>query len=122
MDKRYQVFISSTYEDLKEERKEVMQALLELDCIPAGMELFSAADDDQWKIIQKVIDDCDYYIIISAGRYGSSDNSGMGYTEKEYKYALENGKPILGFIHADIGSISSIRGPRILRTKSYAKA
>jgi hypothetical protein len=40
MDVRYQVFVSSTYEDLKEERAEVMQALLELDCIPAGMELF----------------------------------------------------------------------------------
>ena len=35
MNKRYQVFVSSTFEDLQEERKEVMQALLELDCIPA---------------------------------------------------------------------------------------
>jgi len=40
MDKRYQVFVSSTYEDLKEERQEVMHALLELDCIPAGMGYF----------------------------------------------------------------------------------
>lgn len=37
-DKRYQVFVSSTYDDLQDERKEVMQALLELDCIPAGMD------------------------------------------------------------------------------------
>jgi hypothetical protein len=36
MDKRYQVFVSSTYADLQDERQEVMQALLELDCIPAG--------------------------------------------------------------------------------------
>ena len=28
MDRRYQVFVSSTYEDLKEERSEVIQALL----------------------------------------------------------------------------------------------
>ena len=40
MDKRYQVFISSTFEDLQEERRQVMQALLALDCIPTGMELF----------------------------------------------------------------------------------
>ena len=33
-DKRYQVFISSTFNDLKAERAEVTQALLELDCIP----------------------------------------------------------------------------------------
>ena len=51
MDKRYQVFVSSTFEDLQEERKEVMQALLELDCIPAGMELFPAANGNvhEWE-------------------------------------------------------------------------
>jgi hypothetical protein len=54
-------------EDLKEERKEVIQALLELDCIPVGMELFPAADDDQWTLIRELIDDCDYYILISLG-------------------------------------------------------
>ncbi len=50
MEKKYQVFVSSTYKDLSEERQEVMQALLELDCIPVGMELFPAADDDQWTL------------------------------------------------------------------------
>ena len=34
MEKRYQVFVSSTYQDLQEERQEVMHALLEQDCIP----------------------------------------------------------------------------------------
>jgi hypothetical protein len=57
--------------DLLEERKEVIQALLELDCIPVGMELFPASDDDQWSFIKSVIDDCDYYVLILAGRYGS---------------------------------------------------
>ena len=45
MDKRYQVFVSSTFADLTEERQKVIQALMEMDCIPAGMELFPAADD-----------------------------------------------------------------------------
>ena len=40
LDKRYQVFVISTYQDLQQERQEVMQALLSLDCIPTGMELF----------------------------------------------------------------------------------
>ena len=83
MDKRYQVFVSSTYADLREERQEVIQALLELDCIPAGMELFPAADDDQWTLIRKVIDDCDYYIVILAGRYGSLGPGGKSYTQIE---------------------------------------
>jgi hypothetical protein len=56
MEKRFQVFVSSTFEDLKEERQEVMHALLELDCMPSGMELFPAANDSQWTLIKKVIE------------------------------------------------------------------
>ena len=64
MEKRYQVFISSTFRDLELERQEVMHALLELDCIPSGMELFPAANETQWNLIKKVIDDCDYYVLV----------------------------------------------------------
>ena len=49
-DKKYQVFVSSTYQDLQEERQEIMHALLELDCIPSGMELFPAANEDQCRL------------------------------------------------------------------------
>ena len=58
MDKRYQVFVSSTYADLQQERQKVIQALMEMDCIPAGMELFPAADEEQWEFIKRIIDDC----------------------------------------------------------------
>ena len=101
MDTRYQVFVSSTFEDLQEERQEVMHALLELDCMPSGMELFPAANDDQWTLIKKVIDDCDYYIVIIAGRYGSIGADGLGYTEMEYRYAIETRKPVIAFLHKD---------------------
>ena len=80
MDKRYQVFVSSTYKDLIDERQEVMQALLETDCIPVGMELFPASSDSQWEYIKHIIDECDYYILIIAGRYGSEDADGMSNT------------------------------------------
>lgn len=103
MKKKYQVFVSSTYNDLIEERREVMQALLELDCIPTGMELFQASNLDQWNWIKQVIDDCDYYIVIVAGKYGTiHPKYNISYTEMEYKYALEKGKPIIGFLHRDI--------------------
>lgn len=105
MEKRYQVFVSSTYEDLKEERQEVMHALLELDCMPAGMELFPAANEDQWSLIKGVIDDCDYYWVVIAGRYGSVDSEGMSYTEKENRYALEQQRPIIAFLHKDPDSL-----------------
>lgn len=105
--KRYQVFVSSTFADLKEERQEVIQALLELDCIPSGMELFPAADESQWNLIQKVIDDCDYYLVIVAGRYGSIAEDGLSYTEKEYRYAADKNKPTIAFLHEDPSSIAS---------------
>ncbi len=105
MEKRYQVFVSSTYEDLREERQEVMQALLELDCIPSGIELFSAANEDQWTIIQGVIDDCDYYVVIIGGRYGSIGPTDISYTQLEYEYAVSQKKPIIAFLHKDPESL-----------------
>lgn len=98
MDKKYQVFVSSTYKDLLEERQEVMQALLELDCIPVGMELFPAADDDQWTLIKGLIDDCDYYILIVGGRYGSTSEKGISFTQMEYEYAISQEIPIISFL------------------------
>lgn len=109
MDKRYQVFVSSTYEDLQKERQEVMQALLELDCIPSGMELFPAANEDQWTLIKKVIDDCDYYLVIVGGRYGSTGADGISFTEMEYRYALEKNKHVVGFLHKDPGTLPANR-------------
>lgn len=98
MDKRYQVFVSSTYADLKEERQHVIQALMEMDCIPAGMELFPAADEEQWEFIKKVIDDCDYYLLVIGGRYGSTMD-GISYTEKEFDYAVDQGLKVVALIH-----------------------
>ncbi|MGR9394909.1 DUF4062 domain-containing protein [Rhizobium leguminosarum] len=105
MEKRYQVFVSSTFKDLEQERQEVMHALLELDCLPAGMELFPAANEEQWSLIKKVIDDSDYYVLIVGGRYGSIGPEGHSYTEMEYRHALSIGKPIIAFLHRDPGTI-----------------
>lgn len=104
-DKKYQVFVSSTYQDLPTERQEIMRALLELDCIPSGMELFPASNEDQWSLIKGVIDDCDYYIVVIGGRYGSIGPDGISYTEMEYRYAVTSGKPVMAFLHGDPASI-----------------
>ena len=61
---------------VKDERREIMQALLELECIPAGMELFPAANEDQWTLIKEVINNCDYYIVVIGGLYGSLGPAG----------------------------------------------
>lgn len=105
MKKRYQIFISSTFADLKDERNLVMQAVLERKCFPAGMELFPAIDREQFEYIKKVIDDSDYYLLIIGARYGSLDENGVSFTEKEYDYAVRKGIPVIAFLHSDINSI-----------------
>lgn len=98
MERKYQVFLSSTYTDLKEERQNITNVLLMADCIPAGMEAFVAADDEQFNIIKRVIDLCDFYILIIGDRYGSiNGKTGKSYTEMEFDYALSKGIPILVF-------------------------
>ena len=102
MEKNYQIFISSTYDDLKEERKKVQDTILSMCHFPIGMEMFSAADEEQWEIIKETIDSSDYYVLIIANRYGTlieeGENMGISYTEKEYKYAKSKNIPILAFI------------------------
>jgi hypothetical protein len=106
VDKRYQVFISSTYADLKEERRSVIQTVIEADCIPAGMELFPATDEEQLSFIKRVIDDCDYYLLIIGGRYGSVSQTGISYTEQEYDYAVSRELRVIALIHGNPDEIA----------------
>ena len=108
--RREQVFVSSTFMDLIEERQEVIQTLLEAGCIPAGMELFPASDEEKWALIKRVIDECDYYVLVIGGRYGSLDpEKGISYTEMEYDYAVEQGKPVMAFLHGSPGNITAAK-------------
>lgn len=93
-DKKYQIFISSTFKDLQVERDNIIKAILELYHIPIGMEMFSAEDEDQWEIIRRTIDISDYYILILGLRYGSETSEGISFTQKEYEYAIERKIPI----------------------------
>ncbi len=76
----------------------MIKAILEMGHIPVGMEMFSAADEEQWNIIKNQIDSSDYYIVVAAHCYGTCDAKGMSYTEKEYDYAISKSIPTLGFI------------------------
>jgi len=97
---KYTIFISSTYDDLRDEREQAIKAVLEMGHIPVGMEMFSAGDEQQWELIKRTIEECDYYVLILAHRYGSLDGS-IGYTEKEYDYATMKRVPTLGFVIDD---------------------
>ncbi len=105
MNKKYQIFISSTYTDLTAERAAARDAILRMNHFPVGMEQFGAADEEQWEIIKQTIDTSDYYVLIIGRRYGSAiktgPNAGISYTEMEYQYAKSVGLPILAFLPDD---------------------
>jgi len=99
MNKKLQVFVSSTYTDLKEERQAAVEAILDAGHIPAGMELFKAGNESQLKTIYKWIDESDVYMLILGGRYGSiEEKSGKSYTQLEYEYALSKDIPVFAVV------------------------
>jgi hypothetical protein len=96
---RYQIFVSSTFRDLRKERQAVLDAVLELNHFPSGMEVFPAADATPWEFIKMIIDESDYYVLIIGGVYGSTDEHGISYTEREYDLAVSLNIPVLAFLH-----------------------
>lgn len=98
--RKYQVFVSATFDDLQEERQEVFNAVMTARHIPVGMEVFTAAHDRGWGLIKHLIDTSDYYVVVVAGRYGSVDpDTGISWTEREYLYARDERKiKVLPFV------------------------
>ena len=111
MEKKYQIFISSTYKDLMEERRKVQDTILSMNHFPVGMELFSAEDEEQWEVIKRIIDTSDYYVLIIGHRYGSviesGEDAGISYTEKEFRYALSIGLPVHVFLISEEAMVRS---------------
>ncbi|MGX7420449.1 DUF4062 domain-containing protein [Carnobacterium gallinarum] len=113
MEKKFQVFISSTFKDLESERQEIVQAILKADHIPAGMEVFKGGRS-QDEIIKEWLTDSDIYILLLGARYGSLRSKGdMSYTEWEFNLAKEFNIPHFvialddTYINAKYGAIES---------------
>jgi len=97
--KKLQVFISSTFTDLKQERQAAVEAILTAGHIPAGMELFTAGNESQMNVIKRWIDESDIYLLILGGRYGSLEPlTTKSYIHLEYEYALEKEKPLFAVV------------------------
>jgi hypothetical protein len=97
--KKLQVFISSTYSDLKAERQAAVEAILKAGHIPAGMELFTAGDESQLQTIYRWIKSSDVYMLILGGRYGSIEQkTSLSYIELEYDFAVTNGLPFFSIV------------------------
>jgi hypothetical protein len=116
-EKRYTVFVSSTFRDLVEERQAALRAILALGHFPTGMEVFPAAGNTPWEVISRVIADADYYVLIIAGRYGSTTTEGVSYTEREYEEALRLDKCVLAFLHEDPNTLPAVKSELSLKPR-----
>ncbi|ACT96615.1 DUF4062 domain-containing protein [Dyadobacter fermentans] len=129
MNKKFQIFISSTYLDLQEERKNIANVIKKHNHIAVGMETFPAGPVQQWEMIKEMIDDCDYYVLIIGGRYGSisppfdpDDQREISYTQREYEYAYKQGIPIYTFFRQDIDKLPPEKRERNEKKRKMLKA
>jgi len=70
MRKRLQVFVSSTYTDMRPERQAAVESILKAGHIPERMELFTAGDQTQLQVIRRWSEESDVFLLILGGRYG----------------------------------------------------
>lgn len=107
LQQRCQIYISSTYMDLAEERQTVIETILHLGQFPMGSEFLKATNGTQFDAISKCIRESDCVILIVGEKYGSIfPDAGVSYVEAEYNYALSNDIPVFVFVknipHNDI--------------------
>ena len=86
--KKYQVFISSTFKDLKSLRARAMYAIVSAGHMATCLETWGIENEPQLDVIKSAVQACQFYIIILGHCYGSipkgRDNS---YTELELDFA-----------------------------------
>lgn len=125
IERKLQVFVSSTYNDLIDERQAAVEAILNAGHIPAGMELFKSGKSQQATIC-KWIDESDVYMLILGGRYGTvEEKSGKSYTHLEFEYALSINIPLIvivlseSYLHMKAAKSSSIEVFESKNKKKY---
>ena len=98
MKKKYSAFVSSAFESLRDERQQVIDVLLDKQMFPVCMEHFTASSSGKFGDLERLIDDSDFFILLLGGKYGSCDENGLGWTEREYDYAMQNEKHVLAIL------------------------
>lgn len=104
LDKRYQVFISTSGAEMQPERIILSQTLVGMGFFSWGLEQRTPLNT---AFARRQIDDCDYVVILLGSQYGEQSVSGVGYMHLEYIYAVTKQKPIIVFMHEDPASRDS---------------
>ena len=103
MGRKLRVFISSTINDLQNERLAVVKRIDSFNIEPVNAESWAPGGEKSWSKIEEEIKSSDIFVLISGSRYGwipdigPMGNFGLSVTHLEYRKAKELGLPILAF-------------------------
>jgi hypothetical protein len=97
MARKYHVFISSTTDDLKNERHALNRLVWELGHIPVCLDTFDISNEEDQRMIKRIIGECDYFLSLAASHYGPQSD-GVAGTEIEYTPAAKEGIPVIGLL------------------------
>jgi hypothetical protein len=98
--KKYHVFIGSTLDDLKAERRELVRILTEQGHIPVSLEDLEGEERDRLRITRKSIRESDYFLGLAAHKYGPLEGKASG-LEGEYGLAVKYGVPVIALVIDD---------------------
>ncbi|SDC54150.1 SIR2-like domain-containing protein [Cupriavidus sp. YR651] len=104
MSTKVRAFISSTMEDLQNERRAVVKSLKGLGIDPVFAEEFSPTGESSWEVIREKMEQCHVCVLILGTSYGWNPTSGYGAGQKksvthlEFDYARELGIPVIAFM------------------------
>ncbi len=103
--KIFTAFVSSVFSNLRSERYEVIDSLLDFRILPISMEHFTVSTNGNFSDIMELIDDADFFVIVMGADYGSVDEDGVSWTEREYIYADKKGKQIVAIVSEDLAKL-----------------
>lgn len=102
------VFLSSTYLDLSQHRKAIIEQINKRKLLFSGMEHFGAMPENHppANIIINEVKKADIYIGVFGIRYGFIDEAtGISMTELEYREAKSSNKPMLLYVIKDSANV-----------------
>jgi hypothetical protein len=94
---KYHIFIGSTLDDLKNERREASRIVMELGHIPVSAEYLDSGKRDWEQLLAKTIEECDYFIALVAHKYATTGGN-TSPLEEEYVIARKKNIPVISVI------------------------
>ena len=94
---KYHIFIGSTLDDLKNERRDIPRIIMELGHIPVTAEPLDSSVRNYNKLLEKTIEECDYFVAVVAYKYAPKGSKSSP-LDTECKIAQKKNIPVLALI------------------------